>query len=446
MDNFDLESIDTYIKKYKANIVNKLNITTMNENTITNNCDDICMVLDYSPQLKRRLKYNEKYEIESNTRTDLFHIPVSNLSLNLENKISPEDFEEDEQEEGEDEEGEDNDSGDDEIEEMPLYYIKQKDQCNNNNKEDKTKHNRQLYSLSVKENKVINKRINNSYNPNDQIRLSERDTNENEVNSQQESTNQSIPKNITNNRFTYNNPSTKEKYLLYEGKIRVYVLNTEKFIEFEISTDETFKQLKKRVLDKLELAANFSLEHHKLDAYEFRLINEYGIVIFDELPIDESDSVILKKENAVAFLEKQQAIGFNRTPTKYRSLKLIGNVISSSEIEKLNLKIYIKLDVNNPSSTILQLSSESTLKNVIEILAEKSRIPYKNANLYYITEHQEMNPHSIEKKEDYDEGMNVDLQLKNILTFEIDVYYYIIYSIRCSINTSLISRVGKSIQ
>ena len=51
MDNFDLETIEKFIRKYKRNIVSKLENVQLTEKELRNQSDNLCMVLDYSPRL-----------------------------------------------------------------------------------------------------------------------------------------------------------------------------------------------------------------------------------------------------------------------------------------------------------------------------------------------------------------------------------------------------------
>lgn len=386
MDTFDVTTLEAYIKKYKSNIVNKLDTLILNDKTITNQCDDVCMVLEYSPKINKRSNYFPKYQIQNEKRHSEKRMPLRNQSLNLESRLDANEEEEEEEEENEEEE----------------------------KKEEEI--DKDLGKLSRDNNKpesnIIDKTLDNDKSP-----LESQDANQqNEENHQGSQAKDRYTYDMTNDRYIMN-IQIKQKRLLLEGKIRVYVLNTEKFLEFEIIQEETFKQLKKKVLDKLESAANFSLEQHNIDSYEFRIVNEYNIVQFNEPPIDESESIMTKGEDVIAFLQKQQFVGFGRLSTQPKPIKLIGNVISSSEVDKINLKIFIKLDVNNPSSTILQLATESTLKNVIELLADKSKIPYKNPDLYYFIEHSNKNT----VNDDAEDAINVNMQLKSLTTFEIDV-------------------------
>jgi hypothetical protein len=56
MDNFDIDSLEKYIRKYKRNIVNKLEKIQLTEKEMRNQCDLLCMVLDYSPRLLEERK------------------------------------------------------------------------------------------------------------------------------------------------------------------------------------------------------------------------------------------------------------------------------------------------------------------------------------------------------------------------------------------------------
>jgi hypothetical protein len=61
MDNFDLESLDKYIRKYKRNIVNKFENVFFTENEMRNQSDLLCMVLEYSPRLADERRVFGKY-------------------------------------------------------------------------------------------------------------------------------------------------------------------------------------------------------------------------------------------------------------------------------------------------------------------------------------------------------------------------------------------------
>ena len=66
MDNFDIESLDKVIKKYKRTIVNKLENIQLTEKEMRNQSDLLCMVLDYSPRIIEERKYIGKIIVTSN--------------------------------------------------------------------------------------------------------------------------------------------------------------------------------------------------------------------------------------------------------------------------------------------------------------------------------------------------------------------------------------------
>ncbi len=68
-------------------------------------------------------------------------------------------------------------------------------------------------------------------------------------------------------------------------------------------------------------------------------------------------------------------------------------------------------------STIIAESSDKTLKNILERLFSKSKINYKNFELYYFVEH------SDKDEEDIDNAINFETQLKFLNNFELDVAF-----------------------
>jgi hypothetical protein len=76
------------------------------------------------------------------------------------------------------------------------------------------------------------------------------------------------------------------------------------------------------------------------------------------------------------------------------------------------------MDKDGSKSTILQESGERTLKSVLERLATKNKINYKNFELYYFVEHVDNDKDEIE---DMDNAINIDTPLKFLNSFELDV-------------------------
>ena len=90
MDSFDFESLDRYIRKFRRNIINKLENINLSEKEMKNQADLLCMVLDYSPKMYDEKKIMKKIEIKpcnlflpeqnekNNTRSLILEKHVSN--------------------------------------------------------------------------------------------------------------------------------------------------------------------------------------------------------------------------------------------------------------------------------------------------------------------------------------------------------------------------------
>jgi len=93
MDSFDYDSLDRYIRKFKRNIINKLECTNLCEKDLKNQSDLLCMVLDYSPKMYDEKKFIKKFEIKPSALLldDLNNEKNNIRSLILEKQVSNED-------------------------------------------------------------------------------------------------------------------------------------------------------------------------------------------------------------------------------------------------------------------------------------------------------------------------------------------------------------------
>lgn len=64
MDSFDYESLERYIRKFKRNVINKLESTNLQEKDLKNQSDLLCMVLEYSPKIYDQKKCIKKIELK----------------------------------------------------------------------------------------------------------------------------------------------------------------------------------------------------------------------------------------------------------------------------------------------------------------------------------------------------------------------------------------------
>ncbi len=61
MDNFDIDTLDKFIRKYKRNIVSKLENVQLYEKELRSQSDNLCMILEYSPRVIEERKLWGKY-------------------------------------------------------------------------------------------------------------------------------------------------------------------------------------------------------------------------------------------------------------------------------------------------------------------------------------------------------------------------------------------------
>jgi len=93
MDSFDFDSLERYIRKFKRNIINKLESTNLSEKDLKNQSDLLCMVLDYSPKMYDEKKFIKKIEIKPSAMLldDLNNEKNNIRSLILEKQVSNDD-------------------------------------------------------------------------------------------------------------------------------------------------------------------------------------------------------------------------------------------------------------------------------------------------------------------------------------------------------------------
>ena len=221
-----------------------------------------------------------------------------------------------------------------------------------------------------------------------------------------------------------------EENLLSQNKIRIYILNTEKYIDFDIKQEETFLNLKKKVLSKLENVVNLNLKYHTIEGYEFRYVHKLPLSFFSKLeknrnnfppnmgtsPINDDDTINEIGKDSLCFIEKRDYINLENNKNSIAP-KLYGAILDNNNEElKINIKVYIKVNKDNISSTIVQLNTKNNLKSVFDKILLKNKLRYRNIDLYYFVEHEE------ENNEDMDNALSWEMELKYLSTYELDLY------------------------
>jgi hypothetical protein len=289
MDNFDLDSLDKYIRKYKRNIVSKFENVIFTENEMRNQSDLLCMVLEYSPRLtdERRIfgniiTYLEKFRIKQPIVQEDCKTNGRSLVLEKQNAES---------------------SSDDEKEgTIKLSRFSSRIQKESSNDSmDPGKAN--IVNTKVKE--ILYDIIEEAL-----IKLPIEEE-EDEYFKQIES---------RHNRI-YKVQATKESNSKFTNKfsenmkIRIYLLNSQNYYDLNISYNDTFRDVKTKVLAYIFSTNKFKVKYNTVDgkinlipAFEIRLIDDDeddGVVVNMEINVFDDKALVVKtKIDTFAMVEK----------------------------------------------------------------------------------------------------------------------------------------------
>jgi hypothetical protein len=140
---------------------------------------------------------------------------------------------------------------------------------------------------------------------------------------------------ITNN--TFSNSKFANKFL-ETTKVRIYLLNTQNYVDISIGLNDTAKDLKIKVLLYLQKeGSKCKLRYTQVEAYELRLAEDDDdddiLPNMEFAPFDDKLNILKSKNDTMAFVEK---INFNpETDTSYITTSILGTTTKDSEIVKL---------------------------------------------------------------------------------------------------------------
>lgn len=462
MDSFDLNFLNKGILNHKNLIKSRFDTFNFTNKEIKNNLDSLCFVWDYSPKMTEEKKSNEVFKIKpehfvfndmekSKEKEKVKDEGKSNEKKKKNEKVLNEaNVKKDDKEKDKDKENEVNSfchTGS-----LTKRYSKFKKLTNKSHNE-----------LIIKQNKSgtmdiqgITQQSNNDTENNENIEnkdnddeKKEKDEEENEDDDEDEekyfemirktrnarSINKNDKKiNSLNENMLINNLSKRHR-LTENTMMRVYLFETQDYLDFQVFFGETIKDLKIKILkiifelDKEDLnKLNYHIDKSKLisisnnlqrgqdyQAYDIRIADEDEDVFpnFDFPPLDNKLNLLSSKWHTLCILENKD---FNN---KIKNLTL-GFIKDSN---KVVLKIFNKTSqyIGNSSHTVIEEDAENDLRTVIERLEKKKFfIVSKKFNFYSIYEHSE--EEIDENEQNDDKEINPILQLKYLNCFEIDVY------------------------
>ena len=389
MDTFTLNTLNKYINNYKHDIILKLATEKFTDKNISTQANLVNMVLDYSPKTKTTFQFPEKIDL-SRLRTKPQSPKKQNRVNFSENSI-----------------------------EMKIEDNNDQKNSNSNSQKEENKINiSQKTSESASDNNINNNINNTSQTPTENLKES-----------------------IKSNSFD-------NLRLIQKNIIRIYVLSKSNYFEINFTPKETIFSLKKKIYTKIINSVNIGLTHNSIDAYEIRPTKGMNIIYYrpknkpdkeKEMPLDElkekcspdmskpsfeSKALIKDLDNdSLCFIEKEgyqknnDDISNNQTDSLIDdNKKAYGEYITDTGENKINCKVFLKIG-GKLGSTIVNLDSNSCLRDVFEKISNFNNIKEKNSEYYYFVEHSEDN-----NNENMDEAINPDLEVKFLFPYILDLY------------------------
>ena len=389
MDTFTLNTLNKYINNYKHDIILKLATEKFTDKNISTQANLVNMVLDYSPKTKTTFQFPEKIDL-SRLRTKPQSPKKQNRVNFSENSI-----------------------------EMKIEDNNDQKNSNSNSQKEENKINiSQKTSESASDNNINNNINNTSQTPTENLK-----------------------ENIKSNSFD-------NLRLIQKNIIRIYVLSKSNYFEINFTPKETIFSLKKKIYTKIINSVNIGLTHNSIDAYEIRPTKGMNIIYYrpknkpdkeKEMPLDElkekcspdmskpsfeSKALIKDLDNdSLCFIEKEgyqknnDDISNNQTDSLIDdNKKAYGEYITDTGENKINCKVFLKIG-GKLGSTIVNLDSNSCLRDVFEKISNFNNIKEKNSEYYYFVEHSEDN-----NNENMDEAINPDLEVKFLFPYILDLY------------------------
>ena len=364
MDYFDFDTIENYICKSKSNIKERLKNIALNERNLQSSSDLLCQVLDYSPSMDSDVRYRTKVQLKENQT-------LSELLPPIESTIQI-------------------------VEEAPI----------------------ELDDKIIRD--IIEEILNKVVNGNEKV-PSESDNDEDDDDDEYERALERRRHQIDKKQNSFGDAKKSKGIKGSVSKIanlfsdtatiRIYILNTKKYIEIDITGNDTVYSLKKliieKLLDKNSKFSNIHLHYQVPEAFVIRLVDEdEDEPNMDFGPLEDDLNIAQSKSNRFSFMEIA-----NFKPSADKNT-LLGE---SSKKDTVNIRIYIQKDNMGSSSKIIAMNKDSSLKNVLEWLSNRDLLKFKNIDLYYFVSHND------EKEDDLDNALNLDTIIRMLPSLELDL-------------------------
>jgi hypothetical protein len=123
-------------------------------------------------------------------------------------------------------------------------------------------------------------------------------------------------------------------------KIRIYLLNTQNYINIPAALNETIKDLKVKILAQIIKEGKHKIKYQFIEAYELRLVDDEDDDVLPNMEypaLDDKLNILKSKADTLAFVER---INFNPdTDMSVITSNILGSTVKNSETVLINIKI-----------------------------------------------------------------------------------------------------------
>ena len=395
MDYFDIDALECHIKKYKKEILSKLEYEKITERNMKNSSDLVCQVLDYSPKTRSFVPNNSKIQLKENNINVLPCLVQkypSNLSLDLGSKQIDEDEKESLSEK---------ESNDERSNSKSRKVSKSRSNSNNSN-------TTELFYMK----QIIYNLIETAVYKSEKVEINEDEDYEYELLLQKQNEahrnraqahHAHRPNHLRNNKAFASKISTQFNEII---KVRVYLFNTPASVDIDIVPSDTFYTLKNKIITHIINTQEYEILQTSPDVYEIRIVDDdEELPNMDIAAMEDSVNVMQSKNTIFAMIHKT----IIKEPERITPQNTNNNV---------NIKIHFRTHRFTKSSKTFNINSDITLRELVEWIISKDLLSNKNSELYYFVEHC---VNEEEEEEDMDNALYIETSLKYLTTLELDL-------------------------
>ena len=197
--------------------------------------------------------------------------------------------------------------------------------------------------------------------------------------------------------------------------IKIYLMNTEKNIDVNISKNDTVNSTKIKIIQIIKEKNIIELHSQNPYDYVLRLTDDDDFKADMDLPpLENSTNIYDMKIKTLVFI----SIKKNKSNRKIEEVNE-ENFDSNKELpnpQKKNIKVNFKENIGVIDFKNILINEEDSLKELLNNISNMNLLKYKNFNSYYFLRHDDKN--------DLINAININTKIKYLEEpYEIDLYY-----------------------